>query len=135
MITYYPSTDILGFVMPGIQVKILDIDSGDALGPGEVGEIVAKGPFMTPGYWKKPEKNEELFTNDGFMRIGDMGHYDDDGLLHYDGRQKELMKPSGIDVFPFELEEIIAKHPGVKEVAVFGRPDQVLYVSNLQLKL
>ena len=125
MIAFNPTQEMLGPIRPGIEVKILDVETGDILGPNKVGEILAKGRFMTPGYLNKPEANADLMTEDGFLRMGDLGHYDEEGMLYYDGRQKEVLRPYGINLFPVFMEEIIGRHPEVKEVAIFGRPDQV----------
>ena len=125
LISYHDSSSKLGNVAPGTEVKIVDPETNEALGPNQVGEIHAKCDIITPGYLNRPEEDAKLFSGDGFINTGDLGHYDEEGLLYYDGRNKELIKSRGLHVHPVEIEEIIATHPEVKEAAVFGRDDEV----------
>ncbi|MEM1589996.1 MAG: AMP-binding protein, partial [Candidatus Bathyarchaeia archaeon] len=92
------------------------------LGPYEEGEIAIKGPVLMSGYWNKPEETEAAFK-DGWFLTGDIGLMDEDGFLKISGRKKEIIKCSGYSVFPTEVEELLYKHPAVKEVAVIGVPD------------
>ena len=128
LITISFSADNLGFVSPSVELKIVDPDSESILGPNQVGEIYAKGILMTPGYLNRPEEDEKLFSADGFMKTGDLAHYDDQLILHYDGRIKELIIVNGRHVFPLEIENELIKHPDVAEAGVFGRLDEVFTV-------
>ena len=78
---------------------------------------------MIAGYFDRPEANAEAFTDDGWFRTGDLGSFDDDGYLRLAGRSKELIITGGYNVYPREVEEVLATHPGVREVAVVGRHD------------
>jgi len=105
-----------------MDVRVVDPETRRELPPGEVGEIVIRG-YMTPGYYKDPQKNAEAFDADGFFRSGDFGTFDDDGRLRFRGRLKEMVKTGGINVAPLEVEEVLASHPVVEQVYVIGLPD------------
>ncbi len=75
------------------------------------------------GYLNRPDEDAKFFAEDGFVRTGDLGHYDDKGIVYFDGRQKELIKYKNCHLYPKELEDIIMRHPGVFEAGVFGKPD------------
>jgi len=110
-----PTTDVV--------VKIVDIETGkNELSIGETGEIIARAPHLMLGYWRNPEATKEMLR-DGWLYTGDVGHLDEDGYLFITSRKKELIKPSGHQVFPIEVEEVIAKHPAVLEVGVAGVKD------------
>jgi fatty-acyl-CoA synthase len=91
------------------------------LGPGEVGELVTRGPSVTPGYWGDPAATDELFFG-GWHHTGDMGFRDADGFLYFVDRKKDLIKTGGENVSSQEVEDVLARHPAVAEVAVFGLP-------------
>ena len=78
------------------------------------------------GYLNHPKETDEFFSKDGFIHTGDLGHYDLNGILHFDGRLKELIKYKNNHLFPMEIENIISSHPEVSEVAVFGKPDPIV---------
>jgi len=112
-----------GRPIPLSQVRIMD-DHGRFLGPGEIGEIVMKGPMVFQGYWNLTQDNEKTFKY-GWHHTGDVGRFDEDGYLWYEGRKadKELIKPGGENVYPAEVERVILEHPEVEKVVVFGVPD------------
>ena len=112
----------VGRPLPGMDVRVVDPETRRALGPGEVGEIVIRG-YMTPGYYKDPEKNAAAFDADGFFRSGDFGTFDADGRLLFRGRLKEMVKTGGVNVAPLEVEEVLLAHPDVEQVYVVGLPD------------
>jgi len=89
---------------------------------GEVGEICMRAPQLMLEYWNKPEATAETLR-DGWLFTGDLGYLDEDGYLYYNSRKKDLIKPSGFQVWPREVEEVIASHPAVVEVGVAGVPD------------
>jgi long-chain acyl-CoA synthetase len=103
------------------EIRILDEEGRDAP-KGEVGEIAGRGPIMMPGYYKRPDLTS-LAIVDGWLRTGDMGRLDDDGFLYLVDRKKDLIISGGANVFPRDIEEVIVRHPAVKEAAVFGVPD------------
>ena len=114
---------ILGVVHPDSVLKIVNPDSGQLCGPNETGEILAKSSCYMKSYLNRPEETANFFAADGFVHTGDLAHYDANGWLYFDGRLKELIKYKNYHLYPLEIEEIIAAHPEVLEVAVFGKPD------------
>ena len=107
--------------MPNIDAAILDEKTREPLPVGEVGEIVVKGPNIMQGYWNQPEETADIFTH-GWMRTGDIGKMDAEGFFYVIDRAKDLIKASGFNVFPREVEEVLYHHPAVQEAAVFGAP-------------
>jgi len=103
--------------------RVVDPDTGAALGPGEVGEIMYRSETPMIGYLNNPEENAKFFGPDGFLHSGDLGHYDAAGCLYYDGRMKELIKYKNHHLYPNELEEIILAHESVEDAAIFGRSE------------
>ncbi len=112
----------VGLPLPGVQVRILD----DAERPqtiGEVGEICVKGANVTAGYYKRSEETCAAFTADGWLKTGDLGRLDADGYLTVVDRKKDLIIVKGLNVYPIEIENVLAGHPDVEEAAVLGLPD------------
>jgi len=114
-----------GIPSPIIDIRATD-PSGTALPPGHDGEIQMRGITVTPGYWGRDDMTAEAFTEDGWLRTGDVGHLDDDGFVHITGRIKEIIIRGGENIAPIEIENVAYRHPGVKEVAVFGVPDDTM---------
>lgn len=114
-----------GRPFPGVKIKITDPSTGEVLPPREKGEICLKGYNLFAGYYKDPELTTKSFDEEGFFHTGDLGWLDEEGYLHYEGRIKEMIKTGGINVSPQEVEEILNKHPKVKESYVVGIPDEV----------
>ncbi|WP_367066330.1 AMP-binding protein [Oryzisolibacter sp. LB2S] len=112
----------IGLPLPGIDIAIKD-DAGQSLAPGEAGEICIRGPNVMPGYWNQPEENARTFTQDGFMRTGDIGIMDAEGFTRIVDRKKDMILVSGFNVYPNELEQVVALCPGVLECAAVGVPD------------
>jgi acyl-CoA synthetase (AMP-forming)/AMP-acid ligase II len=106
---------------PMCVIRVVDADGDDAP-VGEVGEIVIVSPANAVGYWNRPEQTAEAFRPDG-LRTGDLGYLDADGYLHVTGRRTDLIISGGFNVYPAEIERVIAQHPGVDMVAVVGVPD------------
>jgi long-chain acyl-CoA synthetase len=102
--------------------RIMDPQTGKEMGPNEQGEIVVRNPGVFKGYWKKPEATAETLR-DGWVYTGDIGHFDEDGYLYFQGRIKEMIKCSGYSVFPEDVEVMLLKHPAVAQVGVVGIPD------------
>jgi malonyl-CoA/methylmalonyl-CoA synthetase len=103
----------VGFPLPGVELRLSD-----------AGEVEVRGPSVMRGYWRAPAADAEAFTADGWFRTGDVGELDRDGHLRLAGRSKELIITGGLNVHPREVEEAIATFPGVREVAVVGRPSE-----------
>jgi long-chain acyl-CoA synthetase len=99
-------------------------DEGELLEQGEVGELVVHGPQVMKGYWKRPEATAEVITDDGWLRTGDVALMTPDGFFKIVDRKKDMILVSGFNVFPNEIEDVVALHPKVLEVAVIGVPDE-----------
>lgn len=110
--------------MPGVSLRIDDIDTGDPLPAGKVGEIRVKGYTVTPGYYRMPEETAKAIDDDGWLHTGDLGELTADGRLIFRGRIKEMIKPGGFNVATLEIEEFVKTFPGVKEAVIVGVPDQ-----------
>jgi len=108
----------VGCPPPGYDMRIVG-DDGQDLGPGEIGEIVGRGPALSPGYYRQPELTRETFR-DGWLYSGDLGYLDEAGFLYLAGRKKELIISGGVNVYPQDIEEIASAHEQILEVAVFG---------------
>ena len=111
----------IGLPLPNIDAAILDEKTGEPLPVGEAGEIVVKGPNIMQGYWNQPEETADIFTL-GWMRTGDIGKMDAEGYFYVVDRAKDMIKASGFNVFPREVEEVLYHHPAVQEAAVLGVP-------------
>jgi long-chain acyl-CoA synthetase len=113
----------IGIPLPDVQVRIVDLDTGEKkLARGEIGEILLRAPQVMQGYWKNPEETANILR-DGWLYTGDIGYQDEEGYVFIVDRKKDLIKPSGFQVWPRDVEEVIATHPAVAEVCVGGVPD------------
>jgi long-chain acyl-CoA synthetase len=112
----------IGIPVPSTYLSIRD-DDGNELPFGQPGEICAKGPQIMVGYWNRPEETAKVMTPDGYFRTGDIGVMTPDGYTKIVDRKKDMILVSGFNVYPNEIEEVIAGHPGVLECAVIGVPD------------
>jgi long-chain acyl-CoA synthetase len=112
----------IGLPVPSTYISIRD-DDGKEVPLGEAGEICAKGPQVMAGYWQRPEETANVMTADGFFRTGDIGVMDANGYTKIVDRKKDMILVSGFNVYPNEIEEVIASHPGVLECAVIGVQD------------
>ena len=110
----------VGLPQPFFEMKIVN-EKGAELPPGEIGEIVGRGPALMPGYYKRPDLTAQAIV-DGWLHTGDLGHVDEDGFLYLVDRKKDMIISGGTNVFPKDIEEIIVQHPAVREAAVFGIP-------------
>jgi long-chain acyl-CoA synthetase len=113
----------VGLPFPSTDIKLIDSDEQEAT-LGEPGEVCAKGPQVMKGYWQKPEANAAAFTADGYFRTGDVGVFDEKGFLRIVDRKKDMIIVSGFNVFPNEVEAVVAACAGVAECACVGRPDE-----------
>jgi long-chain acyl-CoA synthetase len=113
-----------GLPLPDVELRIVDMETGlEDMPPDALGEIVIRAPQIMDGYWKRPEETAQMIR-DGWVFTGDIGYLDQDGYLFLIDRKKDLIKPSGFQVWPREVEEVIAMHPAVQEVCVGGVPDE-----------
>jgi len=112
----------IGLPVPSTEISIRD-DAGNELPLGQPGEICARGPQVMAGYWQRPDETAQVMTKDGFFRTGDIGVMDDNGMVKIVDRKKDMVLVSGFNVYPNEVEDVIAMHPGVLECAVIGVPD------------
>ena len=117
-------TSTIGYPISSTDMMILKAD-GTAAGFDEPGEICARGPQVMTGYWRRPDETAKVMTADGFFRTGDVGVMLPDGKIKIVDRMKDMILVSGFNVYPNEVEEVIASHPGILEVAVVGMPDDV----------
>ncbi len=115
-------TGTIGLPLPSTEIAILD-DAGTALPPGQVGEIAIRGPQVMEGYWQNPAETARVMTPDGYFRSGDIGVMDERGYVTIVDRKKDMVLVSGFNVYPSEVEAVVALHPGVLECAVVGVPD------------
>lgn len=99
-------------------------DDGNAVAVGEPGELCIKGPQVMQGYWQRPEETAKVMTGDGFLRTGDMAAMTEDGFFKIVDRKKDMILVSGFNVYPNEIEDVVAGHPKVLEVAAVGEPDE-----------
>jgi long-chain acyl-CoA synthetase len=113
----------IGLPLPSTDIAILD-DDGNPLPLGTPGEIAIRGPQVMAGYWLRPDETARVMTADGFFRSGDIGVMDERGYVRIVDRKKDMIMVSGFKVFPNEIEGIVASHPGVRECAVIGVPDE-----------
>ncbi len=112
----------IGLPVPSTEISIRD-DAGNELPLGQPGEICARGPQVMAGYWQRPEETAQVMTKDGFFRTGDIGVMDEKGMVKIVDRKKDMVLVSGFNVYPNEVEDVLAMHPGVLECAVIGVPD------------
>jgi len=113
----------IGRPLPDVEMKIVDL-SGKELAPGEIGEIVTRGPRVMTGYYKDEEKTSRTINKDGWVHTNDMGYRDEDGYFYLAGRATDLIKRGGEYISPEELENIIVTHPKIEDVAVIGIYDE-----------
>jgi long-chain acyl-CoA synthetase len=116
-------TGTIGLPVPSTDIAILD-DDGKPVALGEPGEIAIRGPQVMAGYWNRPDETAKAMTPDGFFKSGDIGIMDAGGYVKIVDRKKDMILVSGFNVYPNELEGVIAQHPGVLECAVIGVPDE-----------
>ncbi|MBO2557005.1 long-chain-fatty-acid--CoA ligase FadD [Shewanella algae] len=114
----------IGLPAPSTQIRVRG-DDGQVLPQGETGELFAKGPQVMLGYWQRPEETAKVIDKDGWLATGDIGYMDEKGFFYIVDRKKDMILVSGFNVFPNEVEEVVALHPKVVEVAAVGVPHEV----------
>lgn len=120
----YKYADKVGMLVASTEVKVIEPGTGKECGVGEAGEIWARGPQVAMGYLNNPKATSETFDRDGYLHTGDIGVFDEEGLLSITDRLKEMIKVKGIGVAPAELEDLLLGHPLVSDAAVTGIPDE-----------
>lgn len=120
----YKFADKVGMLVASTELKIVHPDTGVECDVNEAGEIWARGPQVTMAYLRNPKATAETFDKDGFLHTGDIGKFDDQGMLSIVDRIKDMIKVNGIGVAPAELENVLLGHPAVSDAAVCGIPDQ-----------
>jgi acyl-CoA synthetase (AMP-forming)/AMP-acid ligase II len=114
----------VGPAVPDTEEKVVDLETGaKEVAPGEVGELLVRGPQVMKGYFNNPQATAETITEDGWLRTGDIVRMDPDGYVWILDRKKELIKYKGFQVPPAELEGLLLEHPAVADVAVIGKAD------------
>ncbi len=119
----YDATDYSGSIgvpVPSTEVRLVD-DEGNVLPFDQIGELQVRGPQVMKGYWKRPEATEEVLSADGWLATGDIVRVDEDGMIYIVDRKKDMILVSGFNVYPNEIEEVIAMHDKVLEVAAIGQ--------------
>ncbi len=114
----------IGFPVAMTDIQVRD-DEGVVLAQGEIGELFAKGPQVMKGYWKRPEETASVIDSQGYLATGDIGYMDEQGYFFIVDRKKDMILVSGFNVFPNEVEEVVAMHPKVIEVAAVGVPNEL----------
>lgn len=126
VVTFNPHSAIqigtIGLPIPSTVVKTLD-EEGNETPLGEPGELCVKGPQVMRGYWQRPEDTQKSFTDDGYLRTGDIALIQEDGYIRIVDRKKDMIIVSGFNVFPNEIEDVVSSHPKVVECAAVGVPD------------
>ncbi|HEX8360667.1 MAG TPA: AMP-binding protein [Longimicrobium sp.] len=112
----------IGIPLPSTEVRCVDNDM-NPVPQGQPGELVVRGPQVMPGYWQRPDETAKVLV-DGWLRTGDIAEMEADGFFRIVDRQKDMILVSGFNVYPNEVEEVLARHPAVREVGVIGVPDE-----------
>ncbi|XP_020891948.2 4-coumarate--CoA ligase 1 [Exaiptasia diaphana] len=114
----------VGVLLPLMEGKVIDLETGESVGPNIDGEICVKGPIVAKGYLNNPKATVETIDKDGWLHTGDIGHYDEDQYFYIVDRKKELIKYKGFQVAPADLEAILVSNPSIADAAVIGIPDE-----------
>ncbi|WLR50158.1 long-chain-fatty-acid--CoA ligase [Bacillus tianshenii] len=114
----------IGIPWPETDSYVHSMETGQPAKPGEVGEIVVKGPQVMQGYWKRPEETEAAFLDDEWLLTGDLGYMDEEGWFYVVDRKKDMIIAGGFNIYPREIEEVLYEHPQIQEAVVVGIPDE-----------
>ncbi|HET6906600.1 MAG TPA: AMP-binding protein [Rhodanobacteraceae bacterium] len=113
----------IGLPLPSTDLSLLD-DAGNEVARGESGELCVRGPQVMKGYWNRPDETAKVLIHGGWLRTGDIARMDERGFFYIVDRKKDMILVSGFNVYPNEIEDVVAHHPGVLEVAAIGVPDE-----------
>ena len=113
----------VGKPLPGVELRIVNSETGVILPIGEIGDVQLRGPNVFKGYWQQPDKTSASFSADGWFKTGDLGYLEADGYLTLCGRSKDLIISGGLNIYPPEVERVLMEHPAVEACAVIGCPD------------
>jgi len=114
----------VGRKLPEVEVKIVSIETGEEVGPGEQGDLCTRGYHVMKGYYKMEDKTAEVIDEGGWLHTGDLAVVDEDGYVRITGRAKDMIIRGGENVYPREIEEFLYTHPDVSDVQVYGVPDE-----------
>jgi long-chain acyl-CoA synthetase len=109
--------------LPSTEAKIVDLQTGDELAPGGIGELLVRGPQVMLGYWGRPQDTADALTSDGWLRTGDVARMDSDGFFQVIERKKEMIVAGPYNIYPRDIEETLYEHPKILEAAVAGIPE------------
>ncbi len=118
--------ETVGRPLPGVEVRIVDLGTGELHGREAVGELAVRGPNVMAGYHRMPAETRRSFTPEGYLLTGDLAMVDEEGYVRIVGRRKEMIIRGGTNIYPREVEDVLRAHPGVEEVCVVGVPHEVL---------
>jgi long-chain acyl-CoA synthetase len=107
-----------------VEIRVVDPDSGEDVGLGEVGEVWTRSPYNMAGYWAKPDETAATVDSDGWLRTGDAGYFDANGYLYLHDRIKDMVVSGGENIYPAEVENVLLSHPDIADAAVIGVPDE-----------
>ncbi|MCE7626456.1 AMP-binding protein, partial [Vibrio fluvialis] len=114
----------IGLPVPSTEVRIVD-DEGNVLNYDQTGELQVRGPQVMQGYWQRPEATKEVINEEGWLSTGDIVRFDENGMIYIVDRKKDMILVSGFNVYPNEIEDVVALHGKVLEVAAIGQPHEV----------
>ena len=114
----------VGRKLPDVEVRIVDLDTGEEVGPGEQGELCTRGYHVMKGYYKMEDRTREVIDEDDWLHTGDLAVMDEDGYVKITGRSKDMIVRGGENIYPREIEEFLYTHPDISDVQVYGVPDE-----------
>ncbi|MDQ5812169.1 MAG: AMP-binding protein, partial [Actinomycetota bacterium] len=114
----------VGRTLPGVEIRVVNIDTGEDCEPGEQGELWTRGYLVMRGYYKMEDKTAEVIDEDGWLHTGDLAVMDENGYVRITGRAKDMIIRGGENIYPREIEEFLYTHPDVSDVQVYGVPDE-----------
>ena len=114
----------VGRKLPDVEVKLVDVDTGEEVGPGEQGDLCTRGYHVMKGYYKMPDETEEVIDEEGWLHTGDLATMDEDGYVKITGRADDMIIRGGENIYPREIEEFLYTHPEISDVQVYGVPDE-----------
>lgn len=114
----------IGLPIPSTEVSVRDENGVELDDPAAIGELCVRGPQLMRGYWRRPDETRKVMTEDGFLLTGDLARIDEQGFVYLVDRKKDMILVSGFNVYPNEIEDVVMLHPGVREVAAIGIPNE-----------